>query len=66
MTSPGITTDSILYIGFPSYYANGLGPDIKCYSTYEIWCSVTDRQLMVRYMGTFSQGTSFVITVAGV
>lgn len=66
MTSPGITTDSILYIGFPSYYANGLGPNIKCYSTYEIWCSVTDRQLMVRYMGTFSQGTSFVITVAGV
>jgi len=66
VTSPGITTDSILYIGFPSYYANGLGPNIKCYSTYEIWCSVTDRQLMIRYMGTFAQGTSFVITVAGV
>ena len=30
--SPGITTDSIMYIGFPSYYANGLGPSIKCYS----------------------------------
>lgn len=41
--SPGITTDSVMYIGFPSYYANRLGPDIKCYSSTEIWCKVTER-----------------------
>lgn len=40
VTSPGITSDSILYIGFPSYYANGLGSDIKCYSSTEIYCKV--------------------------
>lgn len=56
-----------MYIGFPSYYANRLGPDIKCYSaTTEIWCQVTERQLMIRYMGTFAEGTSFVITVVGI
>jgi hypothetical protein len=30
--SPGITMDSFLYLNFPSYYSNGLGTDIKCYS----------------------------------
>lgn len=40
ITSPGITYDSIIYIGFPSYYANGLGSDVKCYSTTEIYCKV--------------------------
>jgi hypothetical protein len=30
--SPGITLDSFLYLNFPSYYASGLGQDVKCYS----------------------------------
>lgn len=30
--SPGVTPDSFLYLNFPSYYSNGLGQDIKCYS----------------------------------
>ena len=30
--SPGITSDSFLYLNFPSYYAQGLGRDVKCYS----------------------------------
>lgn len=30
--SPGITLDSFLYLNFPSYYSNGLGRDVKCYS----------------------------------
>ena len=64
--SPGITTDSIMYIGFPSYYANGLGPSVKCYTTSEILCKVKDRLLTIRYMGTYAEGTSFVITVTGV
>ena len=56
VTSPGITTDSIMYIGFPNYYANGLGPDIKCYATDEIMCTITDRILTIKYMGTFASG----------
>ena len=37
--SPGVTMDSYLYLNFPSYYASGLGPDIKCYSpSGEIFC----------------------------
>lgn len=64
--SPGITTDSILYIGFPAYYANGLGPAINCYASSEILCSVSNRKLTVKYMGTYAQGTSFAITVTGI
>ncbi len=66
IVSPGITADSILYLNFPSYYCNGLGPDIKCYSTYEIYCVVKNRKLMVRYLGEYSTGTTFTLTVTGV
>lgn len=34
ITSPGLTTDSVMYVGFPSYYSSKLGPAIHCYSTY--------------------------------
>jgi hypothetical protein len=65
--SPGITPDSFLYLNFPYYYANGLGRDVKCYSpTGEIYCWVVDRFLTIQYMGTYSTGTSFAITVTGV
>jgi hypothetical protein len=64
--SPGITTDSFLYINFPDYYSNGLGPDIKCYATDEIYCSIVNRQLLIKYMGTYASGTTFAITVVGV
>jgi hypothetical protein len=66
ITSPGITTDSYMYIGFPNYYANGLGPNIKCYSTEEIYCTVKDRVLTIQYLGTFGMGVQFTITVTGV
>jgi hypothetical protein len=66
IVSPGITADSILYLNFPSYFSNGLGPDIKCYQSYEIYCEVKDRQLMVRYLGEFTSGTTFTLTVTGV
>ena len=66
IVSPGITTDSILYLNFPSYYRDGLGSDIKCYSTNEIYCVITGRQLKIRYIGTYAAGTSFTITVVGV
>ena len=56
INSPGITTDSLMYIGFPNYYANGLGPDIKCYATDEIFCSITDRLLTIKYLGTYEAG----------
>lgn len=55
-----------MYIGFPNYYANGLGSNIQCYSTNEIFCSVMDRLLTIKYMGTFASGESFTITVTGV
>jgi len=65
--SPGITTDSFLYLIFPSYYSNGLGPDIKCYSpSGEIYCYVVDRLMTLQYLGTYTTGTSFTITVVGV
>jgi len=64
--SPGITSDSILYLNFPSYYSNGLGPDIKCYSTYEIFCVIKNRKMMVRYMGDYALGTTFTLKVIGV
>ena len=65
--SPGITLDSFLYLNFPSYYSNGLGRDVKCYSpSGEIYCYVVDRFLTVQYMGTYTAGTSFLITVTGV
>jgi hypothetical protein len=66
IVSPGITSDSILYLNFPTYYSNGLGPDIKCYSTVEIFCVVTNRKMMVRYLGEYSAGTTFTLTVTGV
>ena len=66
IVSPGITSDSILYMNFPSYYSNGLGPDIKCYSTVEIYCVVKNRKMMVRYMGDYSLGTTFTLTITGV
>lgn len=66
IVSPGITADSILYLNFPSYYSSGLGPDIKCYSTYEIYCVVKNRKLTVRYLGEYSVGTTFILTVSGV
>ena len=64
--SPGITTDSIMYLGFPSYYANGLGPDVKCYASTEIFCTVRDRILTIKYLGDYAAGVSFTLTVAGV
>lgn len=65
--SPGITMDSFLYLNFPSYYANGLGNDIKCYSpSGEIYCFVVDRFLTVQYMGVYPAGSSFTLTVTGV
>ncbi len=66
IVSPGITSDSILYLNFPAYYSNGLGPDIKCYSTVEIFCAVTNRKMMVRYLGEYAAGTTFTLTVTGV
>jgi len=65
--SPGVTMDSFLYLNFPSYYANGLGNDIKCYSpSGEIYCFVVDRFLTVQYMGVYPAGSSFTLTVTGV
>ena len=52
--SPGITVDSFMYLGFPAYYSNGLGPDIKCYTTNEIYCTVKDRFLTIKYLGTYT------------
>ena len=66
IVSPGITSDSILYLNFPSYYSNGLGPDIKCYSTVEIYCVIRNRNMMVRYLGEYASGTTFTLTVTGV
>ncbi len=66
VVSPGITSDSILYLNFPSYYSNGLGPDVKCYSTDEIYCVVTNRKMIIRYMPDYAAGTTFTITVTGV
>lgn len=66
IVSPGITLDSILYLNFPAYYANGLGPDIKCYTNGEIYCSVNNRKMIVRYLGEYAAGTTFTLTVAGV
>jgi hypothetical protein len=67
IVSPGITLDSFLYLNFPSYYSNGLGPDIKCYSgSTEIYCFVVDRLLTVQYLGVYALGTSFTLTVVGV
>lgn len=55
IVSPGISFDSILYLGFPSYYSNGLGPDIKCYTSSEIFCQVdNERGLTVKYLGNYS------------
>jgi hypothetical protein len=66
-SSIGIDSNSILFIGFPMYYANGLGPDIKCYvGSTEIFCSVANRLLTVKYIGTYASGVSFVVVVAGV
>lgn len=65
--SPGVTLDSFLYLNFPSYYSNGLGQDIKCYSpSGEIYCFVVNRFLTLQYMGVYTVGTSFTITVTGV
>jgi hypothetical protein len=67
VVSPGLTLDSFLYINFPSYYANGLGQDIKCYSpSGEIYCFVVDRFLTVQYIGVYAVGATFTLTVAGV
>ena len=66
IVSPGITSDSILYLNFPAYYSNGLGPDIKCYSTVEIFCQVRNRKMTVRYLGNYASGTTFTLTVTGV
>lgn len=66
-SSIGIDTNTILFIGFPMYYANGLGPDIKCYvGSAEIYCSVVDRLLTVKYIGTYAAGMSFTVIVVGV
>jgi hypothetical protein len=66
-TSLAIDTNTTLYLGFPSYYANGLGPDLKCYvGTTEIFCTVQDRILTIKYIGTYASGTSFTIIVVGV
>lgn len=67
ISSPGVTSDSFLYLSFPSYYSNGLGTDIKCYcGGVEIYCWIVDRLLTVQYMGTFATGTTYSITVVGV
>lgn len=59
--------DSFLYLNFPSYYSNGLGSDIKCYSpSGEIYCFVVDRFLTIQYMGVYTAGTGFTIAVTGV
>lgn len=66
-TSIGIDSNSILFIGFPMYYANGLGPDIKCYvGSTEIFCTVSNRLLTVKYIGTYASGVSFTVVVVGV
>jgi hypothetical protein len=65
--SPGVNMDSFLYLNFPSYYSNGLGADIKCYSpSGEIYCYVVDRFLTIQYMGIYTAGTGFTLTVTGV
>lgn len=65
--SPGVTPDSFLYLNFPYYYANGLGQDIKCYSPNgEIYCTIVDRFVTIQYIGTYSSGTAFTITITGV
>ena len=67
VASPGITLDSFLYLNFPSYYASGLGQDIKCYSpTGEIYCLVVDRFMTLQYIGVYAVGTSFTLTITGV
>lgn len=66
VVSPGITTDSFLYLNFPTYYSNGLGPDVKCYVNTEIYCAVKDRMLTARYLGNYAVGTTFVLTITGV
>lgn len=66
IVSPGITSDSILYLNFPSYYSNGLGSDVKCYSTNEIYCVIKNRKMTVRYLGDYATGTTFTLTVTGV
>jgi len=67
IVSPGITMDSFLYLNFPSYYANGLGQDIKCYSpTGEIYCTVVNRFMTLQYLGVYAVGSSFTITITGV
>jgi hypothetical protein len=64
--SPGISLDSFLYINFPYYYSSGLGQDIKCYTSSEIYCYVNDRFLTVQYMGVYTAGVAFTLTIAGV
>ena len=67
IVSPGVNMDSFLYLNFPSYYSNGLGSDIKCYSpSGEIFCNVVDRFLTIQYLGIYAAGTSFTITITGV
>jgi hypothetical protein len=55
-----------MYIGFPAFYSSGLGPTISCYSTVEIFCKAINRKLIVRYIGNFDIGATFVITVTGI
>ena len=67
IVSPGVNMDSFLYLNFPSYYSNGLGSDIKCYSpSGEIFCNVVDRFLTIQYLGIYAAGTSFTLTITGV
>lgn len=65
--SSGVTPDSFFYLNFPYYYSNGLGQDIKCYSPNgEIYCTIVDRFVTIQYIGTYTSGTSFTITITGV
>jgi hypothetical protein len=65
--SIGIDYNTILYLGFPYYYSNGLGPSLSCFvDSVEIYCSIKNRLLTIKYIGNITYGNNFTIAVVGV